>query len=88
MCLVAGREKMFTWKLSKGLVLLCDLWRSGNRSEQQGGLRRSSVPNPGLTRSVPRILFPLKWLLSQGTLSPLARFTECRALEKPLAAFP
>jgi len=47
MCLVACRE-MFTWKLSKGLVSLCDLWRSGNRSEQQGGLRRSAVLNPAV----------------------------------------
>lgn len=84
MCSVAGREKIFTWQLSKGLVSLCDLRRSGNRSEQQGGLRRSSVPNPGLTRSVPWILFPFEVALISVHTFPAGTFYRVQsAVEAP-----
>lgn len=79
MCLVAGREKMFTWKLSKGLVSLCDLWRSGSRSEQQEGFEGALCLIPGLPRSVSWILFPLLSLLSQCTPSLRGAFYRARS---------
>lgn len=87
MCLVAGREKMFTWKLSKGLVSLCDLWRSGNRSEQQGGLRRSAVLNPGV--NVPWILFPFDVAVISGHAFPAGVFDRARStVEAPCCLSP
>ena len=47
MYLVVHGEKMFTWNVNKGLVLLQDLWRSGNHSEQQCGAKEICAESLG-----------------------------------------